>query len=91
MNDKSKASLNGTPVLPQTHKCTPRQLTAHLLTPVTVISQLLQLQLQGVCAGVRVLLQQLKLGSVDLRQADVLGLHLQPALSLETTARNIIT
>ncbi|TNN47400.1 hypothetical protein EYF80_042403 [Liparis tanakae] len=43
-----------------------------------------KLQLQSVCAGVRVPLQQLQLGCVDLRQADALGLHLQPALALPT-------
>lgn len=66
-------------------------MTTHLLTLVTVIFQILQLQLQRVCAGVRLLLQQLELGGVDLRQADALGLHLQPALTLEHTGRNIMS
>lgn len=66
MNDKSKTSLGGTEGQP----------TTGLLTLVTVIFQVLQLQLQRVCAGVRLLLQHFKLGGVNLRQADALGLHL---------------
>ena len=59
------------------------QLT-HLLTPVTVASQVLDSHFQRVCAGICLLLQQLKLGGMDLRQADALSLHLQPALTLNT-------
>lgn len=90
MNDKSKASVRRGPLLCHKYKCAQRQLMTHLLTLVTVIFQVLQFQLQRVSAGVRVLLQQLELGGVDLRQADALGLHLQPALTLPT-GRNIIT
>lgn len=49
-----------------------------MLTLVGVISQLLR-----ACARLGALLQQFELGSVDLSQADVLGLHLQPALRLQ--------
>lgn len=55
---------------------------------LTAIFQALQLQLQRACAGIGLLLQQLKLGSVDLRQANALGLHLQPALTLKAGRRD---
>lgn len=62
------------------HKMT---TAANKLTPVSGIFQFLQLPLQRLRADVRLLLQQLQLCGVDLGQADVLGLHLQPALILE--------
>lgn len=60
----------------------------YLLTLRTATFQALQLQLQRACAGIGLLLQQLKLGSVDLRQANALGLHLQPALTLKAGRRD---
>lgn len=88
MNDKSKASLK-VPLLCHKHKCTQRQVTTHLPTLVTMNFQVLQFELHRVCVGVRLLLQQLELGSVHLRQADALGLHLQPALALNTRRKTI--
>lgn len=55
----------------------------NLLTRVSPTALLLQLQLQRVCEGLALLLQQLQLGGVDLSEAEALGLHLQPALSLD--------
>lgn len=62
-----------------------KYLKHNLLTWVSPAALLLQPQLQGVCAGLRLLLQQFQLGSVNLREADTLGLHLQPAFTLESS------
>lgn len=47
-------------------------------------SDVLQPSLQGARVGGALLLQELQLRGVDLRQADALRLHLQPALPLQT-------